>query len=385
MATTRRYVARLLKVPTAFVMKLDYPSLEALVCNKNEKNLTPPGYREDIFGAYCEVTIQQKSKHEVPNAYKDPLYKNNPELEEHKLISYLGFPLQWPTGEIFGTLCVMDFNERHFSKEKLEVMEELKLTIDAHLELILKNELLKKSEESSREAYNLVNFYKDLLAHDMNNILQNIISSAEFQFTYRDKPQVLEKMGDFSYVVKQHAQRGAELISNMMKLSNLDETEVQLTVIEIFDILSKSVENIKSGFNERNVKITIKGLNKNLNVLGNELLIDLFDNLLNNAVKYNDNEIEVIVEIILSKIKEEEINYIKFEFKDYGMGVTDEKKRHLFERQYIKDISQRGMGIGLSLVKKIVEYYNGKISVVDRVENNYREGSNFILLLEEAH
>ncbi|MFX1346972.1 MAG: ATP-binding protein, partial [Promethearchaeota archaeon] len=48
-----------------------------------------------------------------------------------------------------------------------------------------------------------------------------------------------------------------------------------------------------------------------------------------------------------------------------------------------KDKKARGMGIGLSLVKKIIESYNGKIWVENRIKNNYEQGSNFVILIPE--
>ena len=192
------------------------------------------------------------------------------------------------------------------------------------------------------------------------------------------------KEGDIAEVVKKHARRGATLVSNVRKLSKLDESETELSSVEVFNVLVNSVEHAISSFQDRNVKIDVKGLSKDIKVLGNELLIDVFDNILNNAVKYNDNEKEINVEVNVSKMLEDDTQYIKFEFKDHGMGVPDEKKGHLFERRYVEDIGKRGMGMGLSLVKKIVDKYGCKIWVEDRIEGDYTKGSNFIVLLKEA-
>ncbi len=243
---------------------------------------------------------------------------------------------------------------------------------------------LKESETKYREAYNLVNFYKDLFAHDMNNILQSIISSAEFYSIFRNEPEKLKDLGDISVVVQNHARRGASLVSNVRKLSKLDETEAQLNAIQVFNALNQSVEQAVSGFQERNVKIEINGLSEDMKILGNELLIDIFDNILNNALKYNANEEEVKVEVNVSKILENDKQYIEFKFSDYGMGVPDDKKKTLFKRSYTEDISKRGMGMGLSLVKKIVDKYGGKIWVEDRVKGDYTKGSIFIVMLKEA-
>lgn len=120
-----------------------------------------------------------------------------------------------------------------------------------------------------------------------------------------------------------------------------------------------------------------------MEVIANELLIDVFDNILNNAVKYTDAE-EVKVDIKISKILDDNTRYLKFEFKDYGIGVPDERKKMLFDQSYTKDINKRGMGMGLSLVKKIIDKYGGNIWVEDRVKGDYKKGSNFIMLLKEA-
>ena len=241
-----------------------------------------------------------------------------------------------------------------------------------------------ESEEKYREAFNLVNFYKDLFSHDMNNILQAINSSVEYYALFKKDPEKLQKLGEIDKVVKTHLKRGSNLVLNVRKLSKLEESETQLRSIEIFEVLNQSVNLAMSGFQDRNAKIDVSGLSKGMKVLGNELLIDIFDNLLNNAVKYNDNDDAVKAEVYISKINENGTLYIKFEFKDYGMGVTDEKKGYLFERSYSRDISQRGMGMGLSLVKKIVDKYGGKIWVENRIEGDYRKGSNFVLLLKEV-
>jgi len=246
---------------------------------------------------------------------------------------------------------------------------------------------LKESEKKYREAYNLVNFYKDLFTHDMNNILQSILSSAEYYYLFREDYDKLNGFGDISEVIKTHTGRGVSLINTVRKLSELDESEIILNPIGVFNVLNKSVENAKKSFYQKNkINIKTEGLSKDTKILGDELLIDVFDNILNNAVKFSDDKVkENVIDIIISKIHVEDTNYLKFEFKDSGSGIPDDRKETLFERPYERDRSKRGMGMGLSLVKKIVDKYDGKIWVEDRIKGNTKEGSNFVVLLKEAH
>lgn len=71
------------------------------------------------------------------------------------------------------------------------------------------------------------------------------------------------------------------------------------------------------------------------------------------------------------------------EFIDNGIGVPEDRKEIMFKRGNRELKGSKGMGIGLSLVKKIIKGYNGKIWVEDKVKGDYSQGSNFILLIPE--
>jgi len=174
-------------------------------------------------------------------------------------------------------------------------------------------EKLKSSREKYREAFNLVNIYKDLFAHDMNNLLQNILSSAYLFSLIQNKPEKLKDFGDLNEIIKNHVKRGVALISRVIQLSKLEETEAKFRSIEIFNVLNKSIEKFVTDFQERNVNIDVNGLSKGLKILGNDLLVDIFENILNNALKYNGNNLEVKIVINISKVRESNTQYIKFE------------------------------------------------------------------------
>ncbi|TFF88444.1 MAG: ATP-binding protein, partial [Promethearchaeota archaeon] len=104
---------------------------------------------------------------------------------------------------------------------------------------------------------------------------------------------------------------------------------------------------------------------------------DVFENILLNAIKHNESEI-IDIDINVEE-RSNEIEYLHLEFSDNGVGIPDEKKELIFigNRKY----KGKGMGLGLSLVKKIIDVYNGKIWVENRVEGDYSKGSKFIIEL----
>ncbi|MBN1802611.1 MAG: PAS domain S-box protein [Candidatus Lokiarchaeota archaeon] len=251
-------------------------------------------------------------------------------------------------------------------------------TIDVTKEKLYKERLI-ESEGKFKDAYKRVNFLNDLFAHDMSNILQNIKLSAEYFDLIQHDPKKVEEFGNLFNIIKEHVNRGKSLIINVRKLSKLDEEALELNPINVLEFLNKSINNVKSGFKDRNIKIQVNGLDETDKVRGNELLIDVFDNLLNNAVKYTHNEQDVTMIITASKHQEEDKQVLRLEFKDFGIGIPDEKKETLFTKTYSEDVTDHGMGMGLSLVKRIVDRYGGNIEVRDRVEGDFSKGSNFVL------
>ena len=88
----------------------------------------------------------------------------------------------------------------------------------------------------------------------------------------------------------------------------------------------------------------------------NELIQDVFDNLLINAIRYNQNY-QVEIQVKISEVKEHTVNMIKLEFIDNGNGIKDLRKDKNFLRGNKEDKYISGMGLGLSLVVKIVDSY----------------------------
>jgi PAS domain S-box-containing protein len=105
----------LMDVPAALIMKLNQNNLEVLLKSNHVHNVYSQGEQAALgTGLYCETVVNSRKELVVTNALKDPKWCNNPDLCR-SMISYMGFPIIWPTGEIFGTICILDIREREYS------------------------------------------------------------------------------------------------------------------------------------------------------------------------------------------------------------------------------------------------------------------------------
>lgn len=232
---------------------------------------------------------------------------------------------------------------------------------------------LKKSEQKYREAFGRADMFKDLIIHDINNILQIIQSSTEI---YQISADAIDK-DEMISLIQKNVRRGTKLVQNAVKLSKIEDSEISLKNINLIQFLNNSLDIMNKKFGEREIYMKLDIPKENIHVKANELLTDVFENILFNAVKYCEKK--VLTLYIKVSILEDK-NQVKLEFKDNGIGIQDDRKKLIFQT-YGKKKGSKGLGFGLSIVKKIIDMYKGSIWVENAVQGDYTQGSNFILLL----
>ena len=153
-------IAEIINVPSALIMKVDEPYIEVFRSSESSNNPYEVGDRENLAGLYCERVIKTRNKLLVTNALKNKEWDKNPDIESG-MISYLGFPLLWPDGEVFGTICVLDSKENKYEKRYEKLMASFKELVEAHLSLQFKNSASRKNLENI-----LDNLSEGIIAHD---------------------------------------------------------------------------------------------------------------------------------------------------------------------------------------------------------------------------
>jgi c-di-GMP phosphodiesterase len=326
-------VAKLMEVSSALIMKYEDPYLEAFITSQNEDNPINFDYREKVFGTYCEYTIEKKEMHEVINAFKDPKWKDKPGLQENKLMAYLGFPLEWPTGDLFGTICVLDKKERHFTEEQKDLLRAMKVTVDSHLELIFKNELLKSAQEKIREQRNNLMLLTSTVRHEIANNLTFIKGFLDLKKMNSELPK------EFEEKLLPEVKRSLESIEHIKKLEELFTKEKAFREMNPKEILKKLKENSTEIIN-------VKGF---CTVMADEFLDLLLKELIRNAFKHTDTP---KVDIILREDK----TSATIEVQDYGPTLPES-----VIQSYFQDSKKSRELKGLTIVQKIMKRYGGEI------------------------
>ena len=108
--------AEIMHVPSALIMRVEPPTVKVFVSSETEGNPYEPDEAAPLnTGLYCETVMKTRQPLFVPDALSDKQWQSNPDIKLG-MISYLGIPIVWPDGEIFGTICVLDKKPNEYSE-----------------------------------------------------------------------------------------------------------------------------------------------------------------------------------------------------------------------------------------------------------------------------
>ena len=196
------------------------------------------------------------------------------------------------------------------------------------------------------------------VSHELKTPLQSIIGSADLIESGLVKP---EDMPRFISHIKTDAARLVSLVSDIIRLSQLDEnTEMNWENVDALSVAKEALEMVGPIAESRNISLTIKGEPAPLTSV-HKLLYDIIYNLCDNAVKYNKEGGFVKVNVKTAGDK------VQVAVSDNGVGIAPADQSRVFERFYRVDKSHSresgGTGLGLSIVKHAVAYLKGSISL----------------------
>lgn len=138
-------IAKIVGVPSGLIMQITESSMRVFLKSSNAENPYEQGGSDTLgLGLYCETVIGTNAELLIDNALKYEEWKDNPDVKLG-MISYYGLPIKWPDNEYFGTICVLDEKENAYDDDFKSLISEFRLSIEKDLELISKEQELKKA------------------------------------------------------------------------------------------------------------------------------------------------------------------------------------------------------------------------------------------------
>ncbi len=210
-------------------------------------------------------------------------------------------------------------------------------------------------------------FLHSLLRHDLRNkiqLTQGYLDLLDMDF------ELPEKADDYVKKAKRGVKSSVGLIEKVRTLIKASSEKRKKMRLETS--LRDAVEANEDRMEEKGMEAEIEDQGRSFYVKAGPLLKEVFSNLVENAVKYSGgNKIEISTEEVDGKIL--------CRIEDDGKGIPDEKKEEIFNRGYTTN-EERGTGLGLYLLRDLVEAYGGRVEVQD----SDLGGARFDVYLEKA-
>ena len=212
------------------------------------------------------------------------------------------------------------------------------------------------TEREQREA--LRREFSANVSHELKTPLTSISGFAELM---KSGVVAQKDVMDFSQSIYDEAQRLIHMVEDIIRLSELDETELHRETgpIDLCDFCRREVERMRPEADRRGVTLSLHG--EAATVQGNaQILGELVYNLLDNAIKYNKPQGSVTVTVTPGK-------RVRLRVEDTGIGIPKESQSRVFERFYRVDKSHSddvsGTGLGLSIVKHAAQFHRARVEL----------------------
>jgi light-regulated signal transduction histidine kinase (bacteriophytochrome) len=223
--------------------------------------------------------------------------------------------------------------------------------------------LMTKLEHSNKE----LEQFAYITSHDLREPLRMITSFLQL-LERRYKDQLDQDANEFIEFAVNGAKRLDAMTNDLLQYSKITSKERELSPINFNYVLEEALTNLKVPIDENNAVITYDQLPT---INGDEqLTVQLFQNLIGNAIKYRSQENP---KIHISTTKEK--NQYLFSIKDNGIGMSPEHLKRIFtifQRLHTRE-EYEGTGIGLAIAQKIIHQQGGRIWV----ESKLGKGSTF--------
>lgn len=241
------------------------------------------------------------------------------------------------------------------------------------------NEVADNVNRMAKELGSLEKLRQDFIS-DVSHEIQSPLTSISGFATLLKKGNLSEnQISHYANIIETESKRLSKLSENLLRLSNLESEDNNLNLKKYQ--INKQIESIllmlEPQWSAKNITLDLS-LDETIICGDEDLLSQVFINLLNNAIKFTPANGNIGVSLSRDE------GAIECKISDTGMGISSQDQPRIFERFYkadkSRDRSLGGNGLGLSIVKKIIDLHGGKISLISEIG----KGTEFTVWLPKA-
>lgn len=279
-------------------------------------------------------------------------------------------------GALVSALALASAEPREWSERELSLLNLVAERTWLAVEKLRLDEALRASGEALREADRRKDEFLATLAHELRNplsLIRNVVSLQQEAQVPLPDPHWGED------IIERQVMYLTRLTDDLFDVSRITREKLllQKETLNLTEVIKAAVESSRPLIDQRQHELTLAMSQESIYVEGDRLrLTQVFMNLLNNAAKYTPDPGHIWLNV------EQAGDTVVVRVKDTGVGIAAENLPHLFELFYQVDRSftraEGGLGLGLTLVHRLVELHDGKVQV--RSEGTNR-GSEFIVRL----
>lgn len=360
-------LARLLGVPIAVISLVD----EHRQWFKSVVGLDATETPRDV--AFCAHAILDDAPLIVPNATDDDRFKDNPLVTGAPDIRfYAGAPLVTADGLRLGTLCAIDRDPRILSEDETTLLRELSAIVIDEIELTTMTTALANHARVLQEQNEAIHTFSRALSHDLAGPIRRIRSFCDILDSEPEEEGLDKSCLDH---ISKSATRAATLMSDLRNYFEID-AKAEMEQCSVRACLDAALETLAVEVGEAGATVKIGEL-PSLEFYPS-LLTTLFQNLIENAVKYrSDRALEI-------DITSEDLGESwGMAVRDNGMGIAEKDKERIFEHlvRLHAESEISGTGLGLAICRKIVRRAGGDI----RVATSGDSGTTIVFELPKTH
>lgn len=353
-------LADIVRVPSALIMRVEPPNIKVLVASESEGNPYEPDEEASLnTGLYCETVMSTRQPLLVPDALHDEGWKSNPDIKLG-MISYLGVPISWPDGEIFGTICVLDKESNGYSDLYLKLLLQWRDVLQADLTSIATSEQRFRAMQTELAHANRLATLGQLTASITHEVKQPIAAAllnaqAAQRFLAHQPPDVEGLKRALDRAVRDCVRAG-EVVDRTRALvqkepARKDSLQINEVISEVIGLTHN--ELLKNGVDVRTQLAedlpSIQG--------GRVQLQQVMLNLIVNAVEAMSQTSDGRRDLLIST--QALADRVLVAVRDSGPGLAAGAIERAFEAFYTTKSS--GLGMGLSICRSIIEDHGGRL------------------------